>query len=126
MGIVFLKKAISFLGEIMSTVNAFCPKGKTYLVTTTAVQVSATDNCAPISYRIRNLDVATTYLAWAPADPTGAAVTLSAPTTPTAGNPQANVIGMFPESVEIFTLPPNAWFISGTANALEITPGEGI
>jgi transglutaminase-like putative cysteine protease len=110
----------------MSTVNAFSPKGQTYLVTTSDVQVKTQDNVNAVSYRIRNLSTSTAYFGWKPADPTGAAVTIGTVTTPTAGSPSQNVIGMFPESVEVFTLPPNVWFKSGTANAFEVIAGEGI
>jgi hypothetical protein len=33
---------------------------------------------------------------------------------------------MFPESVEVFTLPPNVWLKSDTANAFEVIAGEGL
>ena len=110
----------------MSTVNAFSPKGQTYLVTTSDVQIKTQDNVNAVSYRIRNLSTSTAYFGWKPADPTGAAVTIGTVTTPTAGSPSQNVIGMFPESVEVFTLPPNVWLKSGTANAFEVIAGEGI
>jgi transglutaminase-like putative cysteine protease len=110
----------------MSTVNAFSPKGQTYLVTTSDVQVKTQDNVNAVSYRIRNLSTSTAYFGWKPADPTGATVAIGTVTTPTAGSPSQNVIGMFPESVEVFTLPPNVWFKSGTANAFEVIAGEGI
>lgn len=110
----------------MSFVNAFTPRGKTYLVTTSAVQIQTNDNVSAISYRVRNLSTNTAYFAWAPAQPVGGTVTIGSVTTPTAGSPVANVIGMFPESVEVFTLPPNVWLKSDTANAFEVIPGEGI
>ena len=110
----------------MSTVNAFSPKGQTYLVTTSDVQVKTQDNVNAVSYRIRNLSTSTAYFGWKPADPTGATVSIGTVTTPTAGSPSQNVIGMFAESVEVFTLPPNVWFKSGTANAFEVIAGEGI
>ena len=110
----------------MSTVNAFSPKGQTYLVTTSDVQIKTQDNVNAVSYRIRNLSTSTAYFGWKPADPTGATVAIGTVTTPTAGSPSQNVIGMFPESVEVFTLPPNVWLKSGTANAFEVIAGEGI
>ena len=110
----------------MSTVNAFSPKGKTHLVTTSAVQVKTQDNAYAVSYRIRNLSTNTAYISWAPADPVGGSVTPPTPAAPTAGSPVNQTMGMFPESVEVFSLPPNAWFLSDTANAFEVTPGEGI
>ena len=110
----------------MSTVNAFSPKGKTYLVTTSSVQILTTDNVNAVSYRIRNLSTNTAYFSWLPAQPTGTAVTVGSVTTPSAGSPSSNTLGMFPESVEVFSLPPNVWLKSDTANAFEVTPGEGI
>ena len=110
----------------MSTVNAFCPKGQTYLVSTSSVQIQTTDNVNAVSYRIRHLSTNTAYFRWAPAQPTGTAVTVGSVTTPTAGSPSVNTIGMFPESVEVFTLPPNVWLKSDTANAFEVIAGEGI
>ncbi len=110
----------------MSTVNAFSPKGQTFLVTTSDVQIKTQDNVNAISYRVRNLLTVTAYFGWKPADPTGATVTIGTVTTPTAGSPSQNVIGMFPQSVEVFTLPPNVWMKSDTANAFEVIAGEGI
>lgn len=110
----------------MSSVNAFTPRGQTYLVSTSTVQIKTTDNSYAVSYRVRNLSTNTAYFAWAPADPLGATVTISSVTTPVAGTPSTNVIGMFPESVEVFSLPPNVWLKSDTANAFEVIPGEGI
>jgi hypothetical protein len=110
----------------MSTVNAFTPRGQTYLVTTSDVQIKTQDNANAISYRIRNLSTNTAYFGWKPADPTGAAVAVGTVTIPTAGSPSQNVIGMFPESVEVFTLPPNVWLKSDTANAFEVIAGEGL
>jgi transglutaminase-like putative cysteine protease len=110
----------------MSTVNAFSPKGQTFLVTTSDVQIKTQDNVSAISYRVRNLTTATAYFGWKPADPTGATVAIGTVTTPTAGSPSQNVIGMFPQSVEVFTLPPNVWMKSDTANAFEVIAGEGI
>jgi hypothetical protein len=110
----------------MSTVNAFTPKSKTYLVSTTTVQIPTTDNVYAVSYRIRNLSTNAAYFAWQPANPTGTAVVIGTVSAPTAGSPVDNVIGMFPESVEIFSLPPNVWLKSDTANAFEVLAGEGI
>jgi len=37
------------------------------------------------------------------------------------------VLTIQPNGVGVFSgIPPNAWFIAGTATSLEITPGEGI
>jgi hypothetical protein len=110
----------------MSTVNAFSPKSQTYLVSTSSVQIVTNDNVNAVSYRVRNLSTNTAYFSWLPANPTGAAVTVGSVTAPTAGTPSFNTIGMFPESVEIFTLPPNVWMKSDTANAFEVIAGEGI
>ena len=110
----------------MSTVNAFTPRGKTYLVTTSDVQIQTQDNMGAISYRVRNLLTSAAYFGWKPADPLGGTVAIGSVTTPTAGSPSQNVIGMFPQSVEVFTLPPNVWLKADTANAFEVIAGEGI
>ena len=109
----------------MSTVNPFSPKGQTYTVTTDSVQVKTQDNVYSVSYRIRNLLSSAAYLAWSPADPTGASVTVGSASAPSAGSP-ATVLGFLPNSVEVVQLPPNVWLKAGTANAFEVTPGEGI
>ena len=110
----------------MSTVNAFTPKGQTYTVSTTSVQIKTQDNAYAISYRIRNLLSTAAYLKWVPADPLGAAKTVPAIVAPVAGTPSTNTIGMFPNSVEVISLPPNVWLLADTANAFEVTPGEGL
>lgn len=110
----------------MSTVNAFTPRGSTVLITTSSVQVLTDDNVNAVSYRVRNILNTPAYLAWAAADPTGAAVTVGSTTAPSAGSPAYNVIGMFAESVEVFTLPPKVWLKASAANAFEVTPGEGL
>lgn len=110
----------------MSMVNAFTPQGKTYLVSTTSVQIQTNTNSNAISYRVRNLSTSTAYFRWAPPGAVGSSVTVGTVTVPVAGTPSDNVIGMFPESVEVFTLPPNVWLKSDTANAFEVIAGEGI
>lgn len=110
----------------MSTVNAFAPNGNTFVVSTSSVQITTNNNVSAISYRVRNLTASTAYFRWAPALPNGEAVTVGAVTTPVAGTPSINTFGMFPDSVEVFTLPPNVWMQSDTADAFEVTPGEGI
>lgn len=109
----------------MSTVNAFSPKGKTYTVSTASVQIQTQDNVYSVSYRVRNLLSTAAYLAWSPADPLGASITVGSASAPSAGSP-ASVIGFLPNSVEVVQLPPNVWLKAGTANAFEVTPGEGI
>jgi hypothetical protein len=110
----------------MSTVNAFSPKGQTYLVTTSDVQIKTQDNVYAVSYRIVNLSAATVYLGFKPADPTGAAVAVGTVAAPTAGSPVNNIIGFLSGSIEVVSLPPNVWLKSDTASSLLITPGEGI
>lgn len=109
----------------MSTVNAFTPMGQTYLVTTSSVQIPTNNNSYAVSYRVRNLLSTAAYLAWAPADPLGASVTVGSASAPSAGSPAA-VLGFLPNSVEVVQLPPNVWVKAGTASAFEITPGEGM
>lgn len=110
----------------MSTVNAFTPKGKTFLVSTSDVQIPTQDNVTAISYRVVNVTSGTVYLGFAPADPTGAAVAVGTVAAPTAGSPVNNIIGFLSGSVEVVSLPPNVWLKSDTANAMQITPGVGI
>jgi len=110
----------------MSTVNAFTPKGQTYLVSTSDVQIKTQDNVSAVSYRIVNITSGTVYLGFKPADPTGASVTVGTVAAPTAGNPVNNIVGFLAGSIEVLSFPPNAWVKSDTANALLITPGEGI
>jgi hypothetical protein len=110
----------------MSTVNAFTPKGKTYLVSTSDVQVITQDNVISVSYRVVNLASATVYLGFKAADPTGAAVSVGTVAAPTAGSPVNNTIGFLAGSIEVVSLPPNVWLKADTATSLLITPGEGI
>lgn len=109
----------------MSTVNAFTPKGQTYTVSTSSVQIKTQDNAYAVSYRVRNLLSTAAYLAWSPADPLGASITVGSTSAPSAGSP-ASVLGFLPNSVEVVQLPPNVWLKAGTANAFEVTPGEGM
>lgn len=109
----------------MSTVNAFTPKGKSYLVTTSSVQIKTQDNVNAVSYRVVNVANASVTLGWAPADPTGAAVTVAAPSIATAGSP-TNTLTFLSGAIEIVSLPPNVWLRSDTATSLIVTPGEGI
>ena len=109
----------------MSTVNAFTPQGQTYTVTTSSVQIKTNTNSYAVSYRVRNLLSTAAYLAWAPADPLGASITVGSASAPSAGSPAA-VLGFLPNSVEVVQLPPNVWLKAGTANAFEVTPGEGM
>ena len=106
--------------------SAFTPFGPTYLVGTSEVQVSATNNERPTAYRIRNLSASQQWFTWAydaPGSPTPS-ITVTAPT---AGNPSTNTFGMAPNSVEVFGgLPKNAWFKASAAAAFEITAGEGL
>ncbi len=106
--------------------SAFSPWGPTYLVGTSSVQVKSNNNNYPTSYRVKNLLTTNAYLAWAPQEPQDASVTVPTPAAPTAGNPK-NVLGLLPNSVEIFSgIPPNAWFLANAVGAFEITPGEGL
>jgi hypothetical protein len=102
----------------------FRPTGPTVTVDGTARQVSSTGPTGNQQYRVRNVNGAAAYFAWSTASiSSGVAPTMSV-TAPVAGTPQANVIGMLATSVEVFTLPVNAWFLAG-AGTFEVTPGEG-
>lgn len=109
----------------MSTVNAFTPKGQSHLVTTTSVQIPTQDNVSAVSYRIVNVTGSTVTLGWAPANPLGVAVTVPAPSIPTAGSP-TNTLSFLSGAIEVVSLPPNVWLRSDTATSLIVTPGEGI
>lgn len=109
----------------MSTVNAFTPKGQSYLVTTASLQIKTQDNVTAVSYRVVNTTTSTVTLGWLPADPLGATVTVSAPSIPTAGSP-TSTLTFLAGAVEVVSLPPNVWVRSDTATSLLITPGEGI
>ena len=105
--------------------SAFAPFGPTYLVSTSPVQVKSNNNVYPSGYRIINLTSGLVRVGWSPQEPGDATVTPVA-TTPTAAG-IANVLTIQPNGVQVFSgIPPNAWFISGTATSLEITPGEGL
>lgn len=103
----------------------FVPKGSTYLVGTSEVQVLTAGQDMATSYRIRNCLTTTQYLKWAPPLPTGGSVSITV-TAPTAGNPQPNTIGFFPGAIEMISFPANAWFKADAVGAFEITPGEGL
>ena len=109
----------------MSTVNAFTPKGQSYLVTTASVQIKTQDNVTAVSYRVVNTTTSTVTLNWLPADPLGASVTVAAPTVPTAGSPSTSLT-FLAGAVEVVGLPPNVWLRADTATSLLVTPGEGI
>lgn len=107
--------------------STFTPAGPTVLVGTVLVQVDPPGNntVQRTSYRVRCL--ATGYLSWTPmiaANATSTAITAS--TAPANLVPSANTIGMAGGTVETFTLPQNAWFISSVAAGFEVTPGEGL
>ena len=104
--------------------SAFSPFGPTYQVGTSAIQVKASNNTYPTSYRIMNITSGIVRFAWAPQEPSDATVTPVATTPTTAGIPY--VMSIPANGVAVFSgIPPNAWFISNTATSLEITPGEG-
>ncbi len=102
--------------------SAFTPSGPTYLVTTSALQMTSPNNVTATSYRIINITAALVRFAWQPA---GTSNTLSAPSAPTASG-ATNVITLQANSVETFSLPPNMWIISSAVNSIEVTPGEGM
>lgn len=102
----------------------FQPKGPTYLVTTTAVQVSTSDNTPAAGYRVRNLStVSAGYIAWYPPIAVGAPTITSIPPSVLTSAP--NTIGIVAGAVEKFVLPPNAWLQASAGAQFEVTPGEG-
>jgi hypothetical protein len=104
--------------------NAFQPYGSTFAVSSVnPVQVTTTNNQQATSYRVRNLTSGTQYLTWSPNTNTSAPPQISA-VAPVLGTASPNTVGMIGNSVEIFVIPHNAWFVS--TGAMEVTPGEGI
>lgn len=107
----------------MPVLNSFAPKGQTYLLGTSSIQIPSNSNGNFTTYRVKNIVGALAYFRWAPPLPDGTAVTVGAVTAPSAGVPQP-VIGVASGAVEFFTLPANAWFLSATVGGFEITVGE--
>lgn len=103
----------------MSLLSAFQPSSSLNLVTNAAA-VQVTGVGIATSYRIRNLSSTPQYIKW------GRDSTITAPTAPTAGVPQAATIGMLPNSVETFNLPAGSWFIADNATGFEVQAGEGV
>ena len=106
--------------------SAFSPFGPTYLVGTSSVQVKASNNNNPTSYRVKAMLTTTQYFTYAPPAPSDASVTCPVVSAPSAGVSSV-AIGMLPGSVEVFSgIPANAWFLANAVGAFEITPGEGL
>jgi hypothetical protein len=103
--------------------SAFSPTGPAYLIGTSPVQVTSTNNCT--TYRVRALLTTAQYFTYvAPSGPTTPSITVTAPT---AGVPSTFTVGLLPSTVEVFGgLPPNAWFKADAVGAFEIIPGEGL
>lgn len=105
--------------------SAFRPTGATVAVDNSAVQQVKSNLDLSTNwqqYRIRNTGAAG-YIGWSTpniASGTPAIVT----TAPVVGTPQV-ILGMLPTSVEVFTLPANAWFQASAGATFEVTPGEG-
>lgn len=104
----------------MSLTSAFNPNSGTtvslaVLTTSAAVPAPAVTNLA--NYRFTNIGANTIFLQFAPA---GAAAPVAV---------AATSMPMAPNSVEVFTLPPNtqvAAIAAATGNTLYVTPGEGL
>jgi len=106
--------------------SAFSPFGPTHLVGTSSVQIKATNNDNPTSYRIRNLKTTDQYFSWAPPAPGDVAVTCVTPAAPSAGSPVTNTLGMAGSTTIVISgIPANAWFLSNIAAGFEVTAGEG-
>lgn len=104
--------------------SAFSPFGPTYLVGIAAVQVKATNNTYPTSYRIYNITSGIVRVGWAPPLPNDGSVTPTVATPVATGT--AYVLSIPANTVQVFSgIPPNAYFIANTATSLEITAGEG-
>ena len=105
--------------------NAFTPFGPTYLVGLDPVQLLATNNLSPTSYRMRNTSGSANTFSWYPALASGYKPSGLTATAPTAGTPAQNTITMLGTSVEVFQLPGNCWIVASAAS-IEVTVGEGI
>ena len=104
--------------------SAFSPFGPTYKIGTSAIQVKASNNFYPTSYRIMNVTSSIVRVGWAPQEPNDATVTPVVATPTATGTPY--VMSIPANGVAVFSgIPPNAWFIASAATSLEITPGEG-
>lgn len=106
--------------------NAFQPLGPTYTISGAPVQCKTTVNQAATSYRVRNVTLSAAYFAWAAALANGGVPTNMTTIGPAQSQPAVNQIGMIASSVEVFVLPPNAWFLNAPTATFEVTPGEGI
>lgn len=104
--------------------DPFRPTGPTVVVDNTARQVTSSTSSNDQQYRIRCTAASAAYFTYSTANITGGGTPSMTLTAPVAGTPQANTIGMLPNSVEVFTLPAGAWFLAAAAN-FEVTPGEG-
>lgn len=109
----------------MPSVDSFTPSGKSYVVSTSTVQIPSQDNVNPVAYRIVNSTSSTVTLAWSPNQPLGTQPTIGSVTAPTAGSP-TNTLTFLPGAVEVVGLPPNVWMKADTASSLIVTPGEGL
>lgn len=105
--------------------NAFQPLGPLYRVSDTPVQCLTTGAQRATSYRVRNVLASASYFSWAPALANGGTPSIST-VAPTVILSSPNTIGMIASSVEVFVLPGAGWFASGSGDAFEVTPGEGL
>lgn len=106
--------------------NTFTPRGPTYAVGTSAVQIKPFGGEQCTSYRCANLNSTVNVLAWnveiqGQTNPPSSLVAVAA----TVGTPATNVMSMQGNSVETFELPRNCWMVASQVS-IEVTPGEGI
>ncbi len=101
--------------------STFTPRGPTYLVGITPVQILGSANEQCTSYLVRCM--ATGYFSWT-SQLNGTPV-MGTPTAPANLVPSVNTIGMLVNAVQTFQLPGNVWLKSSVAGGFEVTPGEG-
>jgi len=103
----------------MAVDTVFKPLGPTVLIVASAVQVTPAAS-GQMSYRVRNLTAVGTgqYFTWGPTSSVSS-------TSPSAGTPAANTIGMVGGGVETFDIPPGMFFIASSVTGFEFTPGIG-
>ena len=92
----------------------------TFLVGVAAVKVGIGNSGQNLtSYRVLNLQGTLQRFT------VGLTSAVTAGAAPAAGVETLNTVAMLANAEEIFTFPPNAWFIANVAGAFEITAGEG-
>lgn len=118
--------AFATLGAWAQSTAPFVPSGATVAVDNSAAQqvISTNGMTGSMQYRIRNTGAAAAYIGWSTPNISSGTPTIGT-TAPVVGTVQNNIFGMLAQSVEVFTLPANAWFKASTGATFEVTPGQG-